>query len=101
MNPTLALSPSEEAEVKVILAAHLPPEVRVGVFGSRATGHAKQWSDLDLALSGPGPISLVVMAALAEAFEGSHLPWKVDLVDLACVSPESRDVIVGSLIPLR
>ncbi len=101
MNPTLALSPSEEAEVKAILAAHLSPEVRVGVFGSRATGHAKPWSDLDLALSGPGPISLVVMAALAEAFEEAPLPWKVDLVDLACASPEFKRVITSSLIPLR
>ncbi len=101
MNATLALSAEEAAEVRAILDAHLPPEVRVGVFGSRASGKAKAWSDLDLALSGPGPIPLNLMAELKEAFEESALAWKVDIVDRACVSPEFNRIIESALQPLR
>lgn len=101
MGVTLAISPEERAEVVAILEAHLPPEVEVGVFGSRAAGKAKPWSDLDLALRGPEPISLDVAAALREAFEASSLGWKVDIVDRACVSPAFDRIIESTLTPLR
>ena len=82
----LALTAAEQAELRAILARILSPDVRVWVFGSRAGGTPKPWSDLDLALEGPAPLPLPVMAELAEAFEESALPWKVDLVDRATVS---------------
>ncbi len=81
MSEGIALSPAELAEVHRVLAAHLPRGVRVGVFGSRAGGEPKPWSDLDLVLEGEQALSLAVQAELAEAFDESALPWKVDLVD--------------------
>ncbi len=72
--------------VAAILRDILPRDVTVHVFGSRASGRAKAWSDLDLMLEGPGPLPLSLVAALAEAFEESELPWKVDLVDRKTVS---------------
>ena len=82
---TAALAPTAEelAIVRGILARHLPPAVDVLVFGSRAGGKPKPWSDLDLALAGECPLPLALMADLAEAFDESALPWKVDLVDRA------------------
>jgi predicted nucleotidyltransferase len=82
----IALSPEELDEVRRILAEHLPADVTVGVFGSRAGGSPKRWSDLDLVLEGPAPLSLDLQARLAEAFDESALPWKVDLVDRKTVS---------------
>ncbi|WP_225204459.1 nucleotidyltransferase domain-containing protein [Novosphingobium huizhouense] len=86
MTSTLALSESELEQVRTILKAHLPPGVRVDVFGSRAGGTPKPWSDLDLVLEGPAALSLELMAALAEAFDESALPWKVDLIDRRAVA---------------
>jgi len=93
MTATLALTPAELAEVKAILASHLPVGVRAYVFGSRATGKAKPWSDLDLVLDGPQALSLSVMARLAEAFDESALPWKVDLIDRRTVSAAFGTII--------
>jgi len=50
--PPLALDGTELAIVKAILARHVPDAV-VWVFGSRATGKAKKYSDLDLCIKEP------------------------------------------------
>lgn len=82
----LALDQAELDLVRAILAAHLPQGVMVSVFGSRAAGHVKPWSDLDLVFEGEQPLSLATMAALREAFDEAALRWKVDLVDRRTVS---------------
>lgn len=101
MNTAPALTPGELAEVQAILAAHLPPGVAVGVFGSRAGGTPKPWSDLDLVLEGDGPLPLALLASLAEAFDESALPWKVDLVDRRAVSAAFGAIIDAGRRELR
>lgn len=61
----LAITPDELAEVQAILTRLLPADVRTGVFGSRARGKPKPWSDLDLVLEGSAPLPLSIMAELA------------------------------------
>ena len=51
----------------------------VRVFGSRATGHARRASDLDLAISAPGATA-GEWQELAEALEAAPLIYKLDLV---------------------
>ena len=46
------LAPESLAIVRCLLAAQLP-ECEVRAFGSRVTGNAKPYSDLDLVLLGP------------------------------------------------
>ena len=82
----LAVAPEQLAEIRAILARHLPENVSIGVFGSRAGGNPKPWSDLDLVLEGPEPLPFSLLGTLAEAFDESALPWKVDLVDRRAVS---------------
>lgn len=100
MNVVLTLTPGEAATVRAILHRILPPRITVHVFGSRATGEPKAWSDLDLALEGPAPLTLAVMAELAEAFDESDLPWKVDLVDRMSVSDDFGQIIDASKVAL-
>lgn len=100
MRSGLALTDDECALVRAILHRHLPRGFRVGVFGSRANGTAKPWSDLDLVLSGERPLPLSVLAELAEAFDESALPWKVDLVDRAAVAEAFGRLIDDSAIAL-
>jgi type I restriction enzyme S subunit len=65
----------------------------VWIFGSRARGVAKPWSDLDLAVITDEPLPLAVSAALAEDFSDSDLPWRVDVVDWATTSDAFRRII--------
>lgn len=101
MTGTLALDAAELAEVRAILARHLPAGITAWVFGSRAGGRPKPWSDLDLALDGGAPLPLPLLAELAEAFDESPLPWKVDLVDRASVSEAFGRIIDAGRLPLH
>ena len=89
----LDIDPAEEAIVRNILAQHVPAGVAVSVFGSRATGKARRYSDLDLAFQGDGALPPSLLADLAEAFDESDLPWKVDLLDFAGAGQAFRKII--------
>jgi predicted nucleotidyltransferase len=69
-------------------------EREVWAFGSRVTGHAKSFSDLDLVILGQEPVPLGTLADLADAFTESDLPYKVDLVDWATTSEKFREIIL-------
>ena len=69
------LNPNHLATVEAILAEHVP-ECEVRAFGSRATWTAKDYSDLDLAIVGEGPIDWRTLGGLKEAFEESDLPMR-------------------------
>lgn len=90
---SLALSPEHRKIVQDILSTHLPPGFTVRVFGSRARGATKPFSDLDLALKGRETLTLSQLADLAEAFSESDLPFKVDIVDWRSVSPTFQAII--------
>lgn len=78
---SLQLSKAEREIVGSILQAKLPC-ARVWVFGSRVTGTARPFSDLDLGIEEES-LSLAKRAELVEAFEESDLPFRVDVVDLS------------------
>lgn len=89
---TIDLSEAQLLLVNAILQTHVP-DLPVWAFGSRVTGKARPYSDLDLALITKKPLPLAQRAALAEAFSESDLPWKVDLVDWATTSHAFRRII--------
>lgn len=63
-----------------ILKQYLP-ERTVYVFGSRATGKASRYSDLDLFVE--GSLDRLTRSELQEAFSESDLPTFVDVIDEA------------------
>lgn len=73
-------SPDEEKIVRSILR-ELIPTARVEVFGSRATGTTKPFSDLDLLIRAKHPLSIHELRLLHDAFSDSDLPYRVDVVD--------------------
>lgn len=101
MTRAIDIAPEHLAQVQAILARHLPAGVEVLVFGSRARGGAKRFSDLDLALKDVGPLDPTVMAHLVDAFEESSLPWRVDLVDYHALTPAFLSAVEVDLTPLR
>ncbi|MBU3694901.1 MAG: nucleotidyltransferase domain-containing protein [Rhodocyclaceae bacterium] len=90
--PPIDIRPDQWEIVRRVLQEHVP-EFAVWAFGSRATGKAKPYSDLDLAVITDQPLSLDTHAALGDAFAESDLPWKVDVVDWSTTSESFRKVI--------
>ena len=85
--------------VCAILAAHVPAGSVVRVFGSRANGRSRRYSDLDLAIDAGRVLTLDETAALREAFSGSDLPWAVDVVDVRSVEEGfARLVTAGGVV---
>lgn len=82
----LELTAAEQATVTRILQATVP-QAQVWAFGSRARGEARPYSDLDLLIDQGRPLSLREQAALAQAFDASDLPFRVDVVDATTLDP--------------
>jgi predicted nucleotidyltransferase len=83
-----------------ILRTHLPPATKAWVFGSRVTGRARRYSDLDLAIDAGRRMTLDETAILAEAFSDSDLPYKVDLIDWQNIDDRWRQVIAIERVAL-
>jgi uncharacterized protein len=100
MSPTIDLPHEDLAILLPVLHTCLPSGTSVWVFGSRVTGAARRYSDLDLALLGHERLDLDILGRLKEALSESDLTIKVDLVDLRAVDPVFRRMIEGEMVPL-
>lgn len=94
------LSDDHRRIVTDILASNLPPNTKAWVFGSRATGRATRYSDLDLAIDAGRRLTLDETATLADAFSESDLPYRVDVVDWHSIDDRFRHMIEGERIAL-
>jgi predicted nucleotidyltransferase len=83
-----------------ILLTHLPESTRAWVFGSRATGRARLYSDLDLAIDAGRRLTLDEIATLTEAFSDSDLPYRVDFLDWRDIDNRWRKTIAAERMPL-
>lgn len=92
MPPKIDLKPHDWDELRRILETYLP-DYTVWAFGSRVTGKAKPYSDLDLAVVGRQPLSWSEMARLTETFDESDLTIRVDLVDWATAGDAFKERI--------
>lgn len=99
-NKTIRLSPAEEAEVKDILRKLLP-EREVWVFGSRAGGNPKPYSDLDLLVGGERSLPVETLYQLKEAFDESDLPFQVDVIEWSTISDAFRKIVAGQRLVLQ
>jgi predicted nucleotidyltransferase len=97
---TIDITPEHRQLVIDILREYLPSGAAVWVFGSRATGRARRYSDLDLAIDAGRQLSLDETGALAEAFSDSDLPYRVDIVDWQMISEGFRQLIAADRLPL-
>lgn len=94
--PPIVVQPHEWEELSGILRALLPGR-KVWAFGSRAT--AQRFSDLDLAVE--GELDLRQLAKLEEALDESRLPFKVDVAQMAWLTPEFRKRIEAEMVLLQ
>lgn len=86
------LNPGQIDIVKAILRRIVPDRV-VWAFGSRVTGAAKTYSDLDLAILGNERLPVETLSELNESFAASDLPFRVDVVDWNRIAEPFRSII--------
>ena len=98
--PEIALDPRHLETVRRIIRKHVP-EAEVRAFGSRVTGGARKYSDLDLALVGPSEVEWSRMGRLAAALSESDLPIRVDVLDWHGISAAFRRVIDQKFVVLQ
>jgi uncharacterized protein len=96
----IELKPQYLALTQTILSAHLP-RAQLQAFGSRTTGQAKPFSDLDLAVLDDLRFSDRELATARYALEDSALPIRVDLVRWSQLPQSLRSVIEQTGAPFN
>lgn len=89
---SLDVRPDHLRMIQHILSQHIPNQ-SVIAFGSRVKGTAKKTSDLDLCIMGEQSLPFATLAHLRDAFSLSSIPYQVDIIEWATVSPEFQDII--------
>lgn len=77
----LPAHPDLELAGRVIRSHLAGRNVSVRLFGSRARGDSRTWSDIDVAVQASPALPAGVLSALREALEASSCLLNVDLVD--------------------
>ena len=80
------------AAITEILKRHVA-DCEVRAFGSRVSGGAERYSDLDLVVVGKERLNWRRLDALKDAFAQSDLPIMVDVLDWHAASEEFRKII--------
>lgn len=86
------LQPEYLKIIKEILAQHVP-NCEVRAYGSRITGKAHKYSDLDLVIIGKQRLKSETISALKEAFAISDLPIIIDVHDWHAIPTSFREII--------
>lgn len=100
MNPPIQISEQDWLQAKQILASQVP-WLEVWAFGSRVSGHAKPYSDLDLALITTQPLTLAQLADITDAFESSDMTIRVDVMDWANSSEAFRKIVACNKVVVQ
>ena len=58
-------------------------EISVYLFGSWARGQSTSHSDIDIAVDPHRPLPVGMLAHLRDEFEESHIPYRIEVVDLS------------------
>ena len=92
------MSKKVELEIKKIIFQFLDPKkYKVFIFGSRARGKARKYSDYDIGILGKRPLPSYLKVLIEEALEESNLPFKVDIVDFSNVSEDFKKVALKNI----
>ena len=86
--------------IKEMLKKHITyPDARFYIFGSRAKGKYREYSDVDIAIDCPD-MTLEQKWKLESDFENSTFPYEVDIVDLNNIQEYFKNLIKGDLVEL-
>jgi predicted nucleotidyltransferase len=96
--------------IKKILRSYYP-DAEIWLFGSRISGGAKKYSDLDILIKTASGLKIAEESAhynsgiksfnIKADFSDSYIPFKIDLVNWRETSEEFRDEILPSAVKLE
>lgn len=87
-------------QIKNTALKYLGKDCRLFIFGSRAEGKNRKFSDIDLGIWGKTKIPGHLIVKVQEELENSRLPYKVDVVDFSKVSQDFKKIALNRTIPL-
>ena len=85
--------------VKQIVLNHIDTnQYKVFLFGSRACGNAKKYSDIDVGILGNQKFSIIKKFDIEDAIDESIVPYKVDLVDFFGVDNKFKSEALKKIV---
>ncbi len=83
-----------------VLQKNIPQEdAKFYIFGSRAKGNYKEYSDIDIAIKLENKaLSADILGKILMEFSDSTLPYEVDVIDLNTIDEKFKDLIKNSLV---
>ncbi len=89
----IAITHAQKEFIQKVFQVFLPSGSTIRYFGSRVSGQHHQYSDLDIAIQSARPLEDGVIGNITAVFEGSDLPFRVDLSDYSSLSDEFRAIV--------
>lgn len=89
----------EQDDLNIVLDILKQAPVKFFVYGSRARGTSRRFSDLDLCYK--KPLSQELLYKLIDDFQESDLPFKVDFTDYGKCDENFRRIIDKDLIEIK
>lgn len=87
-----------EKEIKNILQKFIDfKKSKVFIFGSRAKGKARKFSDYDIGVISRKPLNFKKISLIKGELEESDLPYRVDVVDFATVSKKFKSIALAKI----
>ncbi len=72
------------------------------IFGSRAKGTYKEYSDIDIAVDlNNKKLDKDILGRILIEFQDSTLPYEVDVIDLNSIDEKFKNLIQDSLVELK
>ncbi len=84
----------KEQEIIIRLLDALFPGVKIYLFGSRARGTAKPFSDTDLAIDTGKKLNFLEISKARNVLEGLNLPLMIDVVDMNTIPDDLHTTIL-------
>lgn len=86
---------------KIVFRYLDPTKDKIFIFGSRAIGENRKFSDVDLGIISKRKIPYMLISDLEEAFEESDIPYKVEIVDFSTVSKRFKNLALKKIVSLN
>ena len=84
-----------QTKQKIIgLLLTLFPTAKIYLYGSRARGTQREFSDIDLAIDAGKSDKPLRLGEVRSILEATNIPYKIDLVDLNFASPALKNAIL-------
>ena len=86
--------------LKGTLQHHLPAGYKAFIFGSRAQGTSRSYSDVDLGILGKDKLPTSKIASIKNELEDTNLPYRVDLIDFTTVTDKFKNSAMRKVVNL-